>query len=232
MNWGEISLAVWENISDLKHCNALVKSDRRRVEQTEICKMVEKKTAPFCRKCWRRISLGADLVFFCTYNFQIMLLIQYLKVSCKCQNIPEVEVLVFVWAWDCKPADFGELSWCHFRKRKLARGGHVLELGWWVKMESRSYVNSGVAPLLPETTTLLRILLLPFEPVSVVGQFENCLTLVKTCEAGVTQAPPCPGSLITGRRRGNSSWGHLSHTLHPSECNSSLNFGHLSLLPA
>ena len=175
-----------------------------------------------CRSC----------ILFCTYNFQIMLLIQYLKVSCKCQNIPEVEVLVFVWAWDCKPADFGELSWCHFRKRKLARGGHVLELGWWVKMESRSYVNSGVAPLLPETTTLLRILLLPFEPVSVVGQFENCLTLVKTCEAGVTQAPPCPGSLITGRRRGNSSWGHLSHTLHPSECNSSLSFGHLSLLPA
>ena len=69
------------------------------------------------------------LYFFCTYNFQIMLLIQYLKVSCKCQNIPEVEVLVFVRAWDCKPADFGELSWCHFRKRKLARGGHVLELG-------------------------------------------------------------------------------------------------------
>ena len=177
-------------------------------------------------------ELGSDIVFFCTYNFQIMLLIQYLKVSCKCQNIPEVKVLVFVWAWDCKPADSGELSWCHFRKRKLARGGHVLELGWWVKMESRSYVNSGVAPLLPETTTLLRILLLPFEPVSVVGQFENCLTLVKTCEAGVTQAPSCPGSLITGRRRGNSSWGHLSHTLHPSECNSSLSFGHLSLLPA
>ena len=146
MNWGEISLAVRENISDLKHFNALVKCDRRRVEQTEICKIVEKKTAPFCRKCWRRISLGADLVFVCKYNFQIMLLIQYLKVSCKCQNIPEVEVLVFVRAWDCKPADFGELSWCHFRKRKLARGGHVLELGWWVKMESRSYVNSGVAP--------------------------------------------------------------------------------------
>ena len=228
MNWGEISLAVWENISDLKHCNALVKSDRRRVEQTEICKMVEKKTAPFCREYhWVQI-----LYFFCTYNFQIMLLIQYLKVSCKCQNIPEVEVLVFVRAWDCKPADFGELSWCHFGKRKLARGGHVLELGWWVKMESRSYVNSGVAPLLPETTTLLRILLLPFEPVFVVGQFENCLTLVKTCEAGVTQAPSCPGSLITGRRRGNSSWGHLSHTLHPYECNSSLSFGHLSLLPA
>ena len=87
--------------------------------------MVEKKTAPFCREYhWVQI-----LYFFCTYNFQIMLLIQYLKVSCKCQNIPEVEVLVFVRAWDCKPADFGELSWCHFRKRKLARGGHVLELG-------------------------------------------------------------------------------------------------------
>ena len=162
------------------------------------------------------------LYFFVHIISKSLLLIQYLKVSC----------VSFVWAWDCKPADFGELSWCHFRKRKLARGGHVLELGWWVKMESRSYVNSGVAPLLPETTTLLRILLLPFEPVSVVGQFENCLTLVKTCEAGVTQAPPCPGSLITGRRRGNSSWGHLSHTLHPSECNSSLSFGHLSLLPA
>ena len=162
------------------------------------------------------------LYFFVHIISKSLLLIQYLKVSC----------VSFVWAWDCKPADFGELSWCHFRKRKLARGGHVLELGWWVKMESRSYVNSGVAPLLPETTTLLRILLLPFEPVSVVGQFENCLTLVKTCEAGVTQAPSCPGSLITGRRRGNSSWGHLSHTLHPSECNSSLSFGHLSLLRA
>ena len=53
-------------------------------------------------------------------------------------------------------------------------------------------------PLLPETTTLLRILLLPFEPVSVVGQFENCLTLVKTCEAGVTQAPPALGHLSRG----------------------------------
>ena len=72
-------------------------------------------------------ELESEIVFFCTYNFQI--LASDLKVSCKCQNIPEVEVLVFVWAWDCKPADFGELSWCHFRKRKLARGGHVLELG-------------------------------------------------------------------------------------------------------
>ena len=151
-----------------------------------------------------------------------------------------MQVQEYAWSWDfgvcvsldCKPADFGELSWCHFRKRKLARGGHVLELGWWVKMESRSYVNSGVAPLLPETTTLLRILLLPFEPVSVVGQFENCLTLVKTCEAGVTQAPPALGHLSRGGGGGTLAGGHLSHTLHPSECNSSLSFGHLSLLPA
>ena len=86
-------------------------------------------------------------------------------------------------------------------------------------------------PLLPETTTLLRILLLPFEPVSVVGQFENCLTLVKTCEAGVTQAPPALGHLSRGGGGGTLAGGHLSHTLHPSECNSSLSFGHLSLPP-
>ena len=228
MNWGEISLAVWENISDLKHCNALVKSDRRRVEQTEICKMVEKKTAPFCREYhWVQI-----LYFFCTYNFQIMLLIQYLKVSCKCQNIPEVEVLVFVRAWDCKPADFGELSWCHFRKRKLARGGHVLELGWWVKMESRSYVNSGVAPPLTwnyysaaDSSFAVRTCLCRG---TVWELFDSCENLRSRRNPGTS----CPGSLITGRRRGNSSWGHLSHTLHPSECNSSLSFGHLSLLPA